>query len=148
MESSKPSVEFPNLSKIQHGDIVHMNLSNIPHGKFCVIINKEPLVYMYLINSSIHPFIMADQELLNHQILLKVSDYSNFLNYDSYLDCSRFYKTLNIIDFEQKLSSGNATVKGHLTTETKIEIIGIIESSTKYSPAEKHLIKQNLMKNS
>jgi hypothetical protein len=44
----------------------------------------------FLVNSTIHPFILKRPYLLECQVMLRNSDYG-FLFHDSYLDCGRIY---------------------------------------------------------
>ena len=78
-------------SEIKRGCILHSNdFDKIDHGKFFAIIGEDGdnVVGAFFINSKINSFIFSKPKMLNLQYLLSCRKYT-FLNYDSYLCCSK-----------------------------------------------------------
>ena len=69
------------------GEILHLKFDQIDHPKYAVLVCSDPQLFL-LINSRISPYVCARPYLASHQLKITTVDY-DFLDHDSYIDCSR-----------------------------------------------------------
>lgn len=90
--------------------------TNPPKNKYAVIFDMIDGYYGFFINSEIHPFILKRSHLLPCIAGISKSS-NNWLDYDSYIDCSKMF------DF----NFGELVTKmGEVSSDTKTNIINAI----------------------
>ncbi|MBO7227026.1 MAG: hypothetical protein J6V33_05540 [Bacteroidales bacterium] len=127
-------------SEIKRGCILHSNdFDKIDHGKFFAIIGEDGdnVVGAFFINSKINSFIFSKPKMLNLQYLLSCRKYT-FLNYDSYLCCSKMI-TMNKSSLIKGLSDRRTTIKGELVADDLENILQMVRSSDIYTELEKEI---------
>jgi hypothetical protein len=123
---------------IKRGSIFLAKFNNIEHNKFFVIIGEkeESCICFFFINSNIHPFIKKKPAFFNLQYPLKHSEYPDFLNYDSFIDCHALLY-IHKEELIKQVQKNTAHYKGHLTEEDLSRIIEALRTSDLYSEREK-----------
>ena len=105
---------FPDEEKSQYADrqlkpgqvvFIFSGFTNPPKEKYLVIghLGEKPL--LFVINSSVHPYIQSRPDMLKCQVLLAASDYG-FLDHDSYVDCSQVIDS--VAETDQNSSAGRS----------------------------------------
>lgn len=132
------------ISYLKPGRVLLLNDPSIDHDKFYVIINIEPLVLLFFINSRIHPFIMKNPDLVSMQVQIFQTAYPSFLSHDSYIACHEFNKKYLLDNILKQIESDPNRIKSMLHRDTKNKIIEVVTTSVLYSEIEKELIINNL----
>jgi len=123
--------------------LLFCNFTTPPKDKFIVVLSTSPLILSFVINSKIHPFIMARPELLNLQVEISTIDYP-FLTHNSYIACHQLVNNLSTDEIKGQLKKDISRIKGELTGNTRLEIINSVRSSTHFSNTNKQMIIYNL----
>lgn len=112
---------MPNIWRVYR--IKKCRYTHPPKDKFVVIVCKDTECMGFLVNSTIHPFILKRPYLLQCQVMLSNSDYS-FLFHDSYLDCGRIYAFEDdqlVVGLELVNTKTKADIKLAVTNSKTIE---------------------------
>jgi hypothetical protein len=99
-----------------------------PKNKYFLVASINPLVLLFIVNTSVNPFIQNNPKLLEAQLLLKQSDYS-FLNHDSYLDCHQIIDRFTLEEIKGILFDDLSRIKGFLGLVTRDEIVKILNKN-------------------
>jgi hypothetical protein len=112
--------------------------------KFLVVgnLNEKPL--LFFINSKISHFVTTRPYLLQSQVLLKATDYSKFLDHDSYLNCGEVINYFDENVIIDQLINDTRRFRGELNKQTKSEIIKVIATAKTISHHNKMLIITSL----
>jgi len=86
----------------------------------------QPL--LFIMNSAIHPFIERRPELRRCQVLLRAAEY-DFLDHDSYINCSQVVDVLTEAEILHQISTDIRRIQGELTERTKRAIIRVVGSA-------------------
>lgn len=121
---------------------LYCDFTNPPKNKFLVIVNVNPLVMTFIINSGINAFIRKNSVLNDLQIKITPDIYP-FLTHDSFIACNELNTRFTIEGIKTQLGKDLTLIKGDLTPETKSEIIKQTSKSILYSKEQKNLIAEN-----
>ena len=126
------------------GQILHLycGFTNPPKDKFLVVVQTEPL-WLLIINSVIHSFVQKNQTLLNCQVKIDCAAHT-FLEYDSYIDCSKIIDEIEIDRVHQILTYHFHNSKGKISDAVKTRIIEAVTNNPLLSSNEKEIICNNL----
>jgi len=114
-----------------------------PKNKFLVLLAISPKPVFFVINSEISAFIQAREPLLSCQILLPAGEYE-FLDHDSYVDCTTVIDTLGLDEIITQTLDDFGRIKGVLSESSKTKILGAVASAKTLSEAQKSLIRNGL----
>jgi hypothetical protein len=144
LKASIADKEKVNISSIKVGDIIYIPLDEedgltLKNGykdrrKYIVIIGFTPegiAVGALLINSKIDPS-NHSKEFLDCQYQLKVRNYREILDYDSWLDCSDIFEIPKL-----KLRDKDGKKKGSLIDEDKKRIMEFLKETDVFDNATK-----------
>ena len=99
-----------------------------PKNKYFLVVSINPLVLLFIVNTTVNPFILNNPKLLEAQLLLKQSDYS-FLDHDSYLACHEIIDKFGLREIEEILFKDLSRIKGFLYRTTRDEIVKILNKN-------------------
>jgi hypothetical protein len=111
--------------------------------KYLVLVCGGSVPYLFVINSQIHKFIEDRPHLYELQVRIRESDY-DFLDHDSYVDCSRVRIEMSNRDINDQLTSDVSRIKGHLIDRDRTRIAEAVARATTLSRVEKDRILQAL----
>ncbi|MGH7496813.1 MAG: hypothetical protein ACREOO_31075 [bacterium] len=114
-----------------------------PKNKFLVLLAISPKPVFFIINSEISSFIRARQNLLSSQILLRAGEYE-FLEHDSYLDCTVVIDALSLDEIITQLLIDLSRIKGVLNESSRAQILDTVAVSKTLSDVQKLLIGNGL----
>lgn len=114
-----------------------------PKDKLLVLVALAPLPLLFIVNSSIHPFISARPYLASCQVKLEASSHS-FLVRDSYLDCSNVISTFSVEELISQLAADTSRIKTLISASAKASILAAIQPAPTISSAHKKLIRASL----
>lgn len=127
------------------GKVLHLYIPNFGKNKFVLILNTQPLIGVFFINSRIAPFISNRPELLSGQVEVLKSDLP-FLDHDSWIDCSKITYNLDSVSVRaQIINDYQSTVKSPIPDSLRQTIVQVTSQQTTLNKAEKDLIKDNLL---
>jgi len=109
------------------------------HNKYFVVASVNKRLLLMKINSRIRSYISDRSYLLQSQITLWRKD-NNFLEYDSYLDCSRVYSVLSYEEIETQLLDDPSRYEGELGEKYIQRVLDIVSNSRMLSRIEKQLV--------
>ena len=108
---------------------LHCNFITPPKEKFLILACCEPKPLFFFINSGVHRFVQADQDLSRCQVVIDAKSHT-FLNYDSYVDCREPIDRFTREDVESQVLNSMDRIKCAITDGVKNEIL----SAIKFSP--------------
>lgn len=131
--------------RLKPGQVVYLfsRFTNPAKEKYLVIAYYGPRPLLFTINSRIHPFIARRPELNKCQVKVRAADY-DFLDHDSYIDCSQVIDVFDEDEIRQQLLGELSRIKGQLTQMTRREIIRVVQSARTISAHHKRLIIEAL----
>lgn len=88
-----------------------------PKEKRLVIVSLNPELLLFLINSELPKFKEKSPHLKVQQIPLKVKDNPEFLEHDSWLDCSEVFREFNTDEVREILLNDTSRILGKLNEE-------------------------------
>jgi len=111
--------------------------------KFLVLVADDDLDYcLFIVNSTIHPFIAARPHLLKCQVKIDVSGHG-FLKRDSYLACDKLLR-LRRDDVLREVTANVGAIEGQISDAVKDQVIAAVKFATTLSHAEKAKILGSL----
>jgi len=115
-----------------------------PHKeKYLVLVCLGARPLLLFINSRIHPYIARRPDLQVCQVRLSALEY-DFLDRDSFVDCSKVIADFGEDDIKQQLLDDVGRVRGELNASTIREIITAVQSARTISPRYKRSIVTSL----
>ncbi len=99
-----------------------------PKEKRLVIVSINPELLLFVINTEIPKFKEKRSYLKNQQILLEKNT-ENFLDHDSWLDCSEVFREFNIETVKEILLNDVSRVLGKLSNEVVAQIMDVVSES-------------------
>lgn len=114
-----------------------------PKNKFLVLLAISPKPVFFVINSEVSAFVQAREPLLSCQVLLPADEYE-FLDHDSYVDCTTVIDTLGLNEVITQTLDDLSRIKGVLSESSKANILGAVASAKTLSEAQKSLIRNGL----
>jgi hypothetical protein len=99
-----------------------------PKNKYFLVVSINPLVLLFIVNTSVNPFILNNPKLLEAQLLLKQSDYS-FLDHDSYLACHEIINQFTLEEIKKILFNDLSRIKGFISQANRDEIVKILNKN-------------------
>lgn len=134
-------------SRLKPGQVLYLYCDFITpeHRKYLVLLvsNAKPRPLFFFINSRVHPFAQRRPELLACQVRIGVGTY-DFLDHDSYIDCSRVIDDLDYQEIKRQLGEDVTRIKGELDANTKALITQAVAAAVTISEHHKRLITQAL----
>ena len=137
-----PDVRRQIAAWLRPGRIVLLNTQFAPHEKFVIVahVSASDGVWGFLINSEIHPFVASRPRLLACQVSIDVADHLNFLDYDSYADCSEVKDAISLQDVYTQLAAEKSRMKGHLSRDEVNRVRAAVQIAPKISVAQREII--------
>jgi hypothetical protein len=111
---------------------LHCDFTDPPKPKRMLIVaaNRErPL--LFIINSEPTEFAKANKRLIAQHLLLEKAT-ENFLDHDSYLDCSTAYDNFDKIEIEDALVKDTTLILGDLSAAAAEKVLDIITDDSPY----------------
>ncbi|MFM9971175.1 MAG: hypothetical protein ACKVQK_22505 [Burkholderiales bacterium] len=124
--------------KLVPGCIVRIEVKfpEITKPKFLVLVaDDDPDYCLFVVNSTIHPFITAHPHLLKCQVKIDVSGHG-FLKRDSYLACDKLIR-LRRADVLREITANVGAIEGQISDSVKDQVIAAVKFATTLSNAEK-----------
>jgi hypothetical protein len=128
--------------ELKVGQVFHLwcNACRPPWNKFHVLASISPGPWFFLINSAPTAFQLARAHLMSSMIELQASDV-NFLNADSWLDCSQLLGGHSAQLLEDLVKGASSDYLGRLETHHRRAIRAVIAQSRVLSKTDKqHLL--------
>lgn len=133
-------------SQLKPGQIVRLEVdferTRKTREKFLVLTLVDEASYLFCINSEIHEYIKARKHLLKCQIEIKKTQY-DFLDHDSYINCSEIIK-IDYDDIIEEINSDISKIKGKLNDNEVKYIIKVLRKAITIEPIEKNNIIESL----
>lgn len=120
----------------------HFNGRN-SKNKFVVLLDVDEECLFFVINSELTSFIQKRSHLMDSQIKMRAAEYS-FLDYDSWLCCHEPFFMDRSEVVRQISSDPDGTLRGHISSELREEIVEVVKKSLTLEPLDKTLILQSL----
>ena len=130
---------------LQPGSILYLfcEFTTPPKHKYLVFLHRDQRPLFFLINSRVHPYIQGRPHLAQSQVLLSASTY-DFLDHDSYLDCSTVRNELTLEEMREQLSADLTFYRGDLDEATRQTIVRVVGLAPTIAPLHKNLIITSL----
>lgn len=106
--------------------------------KYLVLVCPGMVPLVFVINSEISDFIKK-RGLENTQVMLKASEY-DFLDHDSYVDCSNVRDDFSYADLMKQLSADTRRIKGELSAASKAAIAAVTQQARTINRIHKRMI--------
>lgn len=129
---------------VRPGDVFHLwcTVCRPPKFKFYVVAYTEPRVRYMLINSAPAPFQREKDELMQHQLVIRVQDHP-FLQYDSYLDCSGIIGGPTLDELAVECQGNPRTRIGALALAPRAQLREIVVDSRVLTGRDKRLLLES-----
>lgn len=114
-----------------------------PKEKRLLIINTSSRPHFFVINSEINEFKQDRRRLLEQQVLLEAAEYE-YLDHDSYVDCSRVWDEFMFDEIKQALISDPGRILGHINSRSAGTIMTVVDDSSTLEPRQKELVISTL----
>jgi len=114
-----------------------------PKEKYAVLLSLGNPTLLFLINSRINDYIADRQDLAACQLLIAQSDYE-FLDHDSYIECSNVIDEFADEDVLDQIISDISRVKGTLNPRTIQDVQRIVRQARTISPFHARIILSSL----
>ena len=134
------------LSALAPGHVLylHVEFTRPPKDKYLVILCRGSRPLLFLINSRIPALSQTTAELRACQVRLTPTQ-NDFLDHESYLDCSDLIDGMRESDIVAQLIADPSRVCGKLTDETKRQLISIVRRARTLSKFHKDKILAALL---
>ncbi|MBA4318489.1 MAG: hypothetical protein C0412_08815 [Flavobacterium sp.] len=110
-----------------------------PKEKYLLLASVNPTVCIFIINTSIHPFIKSKHDLLEAQVLMKKVDYQ-FLDHDSYIACHELINHFTIEEVKKQLLLDASRIKGRINSITRNNILISVDNCRALPKTDKKII--------
>lgn len=114
-----------------------------PKNKYLVVACSGRRPLLFRINSNINDFTANRPDLRACQVRVTISDY-DFLDHDSYIDCSKVVDDFEEADIKEQLCGDIGRIKGELNSISKKKIVQVTQNARTISPRHKCLIAEAL----
>ncbi|MCD9185559.1 MAG: hypothetical protein LUM44_03945 [Pyrinomonadaceae bacterium] len=102
-----------------------------PKEKRLVIVSLNPELLLFFINSEVPNFKQKSTHLRTQQIFLKAKDNAEFLEHDSWLDCSEVCREFTVEEIKKILLNDISRILGKLNDETISQLMdSVCDSET------------------
>jgi hypothetical protein len=131
--------------QLKPGQILYLfcEFTNPPKDKYFVLVGFATLPMLFVINSTINPFVASQPHLRSCQVKLSAADYA-FLRHDSYINCAEVIGSLSQAQIRQQILADTARMKGELNVSTKQAILQVVQGASTITPHQKRLITEAL----
>jgi len=111
-----------------------------PKEKYLVLVcaGAEPL--LFVVNSSVHPFIASRPELRRCQVNLSASEHP-FLDHDSVINCAEVIRAADQPDMLDQLARDIGRIKGMLSEGTQKQVLAAVRKARTISAADRRAIE-------
>ena len=110
--------------------------------KYMVFLCDEDLPIFFTINSEISNFIRMSQKLYRSQLEIYKKDYPEFLERDSYINCSKLHTNMTANQIDSQIRRDENCIKCDLLEQDRKRILKTISSSDLIEPFRKVQITQ------
>ncbi len=100
-----------------------------PKEKRLMIASVNPDFLLFLINSEVPNFKEKSPHLKVQQISLKVNDNQEFLDHDSWLDCSEVFREFSVNEVKEILLNDTSRILGKLNDDTISKLMDSVSDS-------------------
>ena len=123
------------------GTIIHCHCSftSPAKHKFVVLVCCDPCCIVFLINSELSNWLQARADLRDCQVVIQKKDHE-FLDRDSYLDCTNAERRLSLEDLVLAVMKDLENLKGNISAREREAINYAVKVCRTLSPKEKELI--------
>lgn len=130
---------------IQIGNVLKLfcDFTRPPKDKRLSLFSVDPLIAVFLINSTISTFIANRPSLNASQIHISHNDYS-FISHDSVVSCHELLSAFTGEEVTRQLKMDYSRVLGKIDVELRDKIVSVVSTSMTLSSAEKNLVVENL----
>lgn len=127
--------------QLQPGRVLYLlcDFPEVSKDKYLVFLCPDVHPLFFIINSSIHPYIVARPHLLSCQVRMASTDY-DFLDHDSYIHCADVKTLFSDDEVRSQLFNDTSRIKGILLESTKREIIRVVQAARTLSRKHKRMI--------
>lgn len=127
--------------QLQPGRVLYLwcDFPEVSKDKYLVFLYPDAYPLLFIINSAIHPYILARSQLLSCQVKIIATDY-DFLDRDSYINCADVQTLFSHDEIRAQLLSDIRRIKGMLLESTKREIVRVVQTAKTISPKHKRMI--------
>lgn len=127
--------------EVRPGDVFHLwcNICRPQKFKFYVVAYTEPRVRYMLINSEPAAFQRRNEELMQHQLVIRVDEHP-FLVHESYLDCSNVLGGPTLTELAAQCESNPRTRIGTLASAPRAQLRDIVIGSRVLTERDKRLL--------
>ena len=125
------------ITNIVHGKILYLFVAMppqlIPLDKYFVVVGLDEYPLLLKVNTK--------EKLIRNHLVLKQSIYSNFLKYNSYLDCDRVWYILSYEEIVgQLMSDPQKRIMGEILKDHARIIVSKVNSSRSIAQRHKEII--------
>jgi len=89
---------------------VHCSFMTPPTNKFVVVAAIQPVLLLFVVNSEINQWLQARADLRDRQVTISQQDHT-FLNQDSFLNCTKAVRQMQIEEIEGHLVKDTSNIK-------------------------------------
>jgi hypothetical protein len=132
-------------SALQAGNVLRLfcSFTKPPKEKRLIIVNPDPLIGFFIINSRLNEFVLHNPDLLQSQVLIHPGDYA-FIDRDSYIACDKVIFNFTRANIEKQLREDYARCLGGIDEKLRDIIIRTCQQSVTLTGAEIDQIVTNL----
>jgi hypothetical protein len=133
------------VNSITPGQVLKLfcSFTNPPKEKFLLVVSVNPAICIFIINTSIHPFIKSKYDLLESQVLIKKEDYQ-FLDHDSYIACHEIINHFSMDEIRKQIQLDISRIKEKINANTRNNILIAIDKCRALSKVEKDIVINGL----
>jgi len=114
-----------------------------PKEKYLVLVCAGTEALLFVVNSSVPPFVRRRPELLRCQVHLSASDHP-FLDHNSVINCAEVIRASNQLDIVAQIAADIGRIKGSLNETTKKQVVDAVRKARTISPADRRAIEDAL----
>lgn len=132
----KKAISIGNVLKIE------CSFTNPPKNKRIILVNTNPLIGFFIINSKLNEFVM-NSDLITAQILINSAEHS-FIEHDSYVACEEIIYCVSKEEIESQLRNDYSRFLGSINQNLRDLLIATCLQSETLKPIEIELVCENL----
>ncbi len=114
-----------------------------PKEKRLLVVSILPEPLLLVINSDINEYKQKRPYLRSQQVCIRAADYE-FLDHDSYIDCSRVRDEFTQADIEQVITADTTRILGAINPDSIAEIMTVVDDSVTLEQRHKTRIISDL----